>query len=145
MDPLTAIGLVTNIIAFIDFGYQIVSTAREVHQSVTGEISDNKSIEFLATKLQGLSSDLKSGKPPSAMTADELRLNELVNECQDVSTNLLGLLDSLKAKNPKSKRQAMGAVFRNLRENDQKEKLEARLDRCQQQLHIQLSQTSRLI
>ncbi|KAH7311150.1 hypothetical protein BKA65DRAFT_164399 [Rhexocercosporidium sp. MPI-PUGE-AT-0058] len=144
MDPLTTISLVANIVAFIDFGYKIVSVAREVHQSSTGTTSDNEDLEFLSTKLQGLAVDLKPGKPGSAMTADELRLAELVDECQEVSTKLLGLLNSLKVKNPKLKRQVIATVFRNMRKTSEKEKLEGRLDRCQQQLHLQLFQTSRL-
>ncbi len=74
-----------------------------MHRSVTGATSDIESIDFLSTKMQALAFDLKSGKPASAMTADELRLDELVNECQEVSTKFLELLDRLKVKNSKSK------------------------------------------
>lgn len=143
MDPLTAIGLVANIAAFVDFGYKVIAAAREIQQSVTGATSGNENIEFLSMKMQALTIDLKSSKPLTAMTADELRLNELVLECHDLSKELTDLLGALKAKSPNSKRHAFGAVLRNIRKKDEKDKLVARLDRCRQQLHLQLSQTSR--
>jgi hypothetical protein len=85
MDPLTAIGLVANLITFIDFGCKVVSASRELRES--GTTAENESIEFLTVKLQGLSLDLQSGKPETSMTADELRLQGLVKVCQDISTD----------------------------------------------------------
>jgi hypothetical protein len=36
MDPLTAVGLTSNIISFIDFAAKVVDTTVEIHQSVSG-------------------------------------------------------------------------------------------------------------
>ena len=145
MDPLTSISLVANIIAFINFGYEVVLAGREIRQSASGATAENQSIEFFTTKLQGISFCLHSGKPVASMTLDELRLNSLVKECEGISVELMALLDSLKPENPKSKRQALGAVFQSLRKKTEMDGLEARLNKCQQQLHLQLSQTTRFV
>jgi hypothetical protein len=142
MDPLTAIGLVANLITFIDFGCKVVSASRELRES--GTTAENESIEFLTVKLQGLSLDLQSGKPETSMTADELRLQGLVKVCQDISTDLLALLATLKVKST-SKRRAVGAVIQNIRKADEKQRLEARLETCRHRLHLQLSHTAKFV
>ena len=145
MDPFTAIGLVANIIDFLDFGYKAISASRELRQSVSGTTAENEGIGFLAAKLHGISLDLRSGKPKTVMTADELRLDDLVGECQNVSTGLLALLDGLKVRKLNSKRSAISAIARNLRKKDERDRLETRLDKCRQQLHLQLSQATRFV
>lgn len=146
MDPLSAIGLVSSVITFIDFGYEIISAAREVRMSATGTTAANKHIEFLNTRMEAVAIDLVAAKSNRiGMSADTRRLTELADKCLQLSNELKGLLDKLRANNPKSKRQILSAIMQNVRKKDQKRDLEARLDQCRQQLHLQLSHTSRLV
>jgi hypothetical protein len=145
MDPFTAIGLAGNIISFIGYGFKIVSMARDIHSSVTGAASENKDLEFLSDKMRDLTVRLKLKKSTAQMTADELNLNELALECNRLSADLLSLLEKLKARDPRSKRETLGAVWRNIRKKDEKNELEKRLDRCRQQLHLQLTDTARFV
>ncbi|KAM5341786.1 hypothetical protein ACJ41O_014817 [Fusarium nematophilum] len=146
MDPFAAIGLAGNIIAFIDFGFKVVQAAKEVKDSASGASAENDHVEFLTAQIQDFTLGLHYAKPASDMSADEQRLNSLVTECQSLSEDLLKLVQTLKVDpaSKRSKRQAFTAVFRNMRKKDERDDLLARLERCKQQLHLQLSQTNRL-
>ncbi|KAJ3550300.1 hypothetical protein NM208_g53 [Fusarium decemcellulare] len=145
MDPFAAIGLAGNVIAFVDFGFKVVNAAREFKESASGSTAENEHLKFLTTQIQGLTLALKTDKPASDMTLDEQRLDNLVKECQSLSEDLLKLLHTLQVKSPnkKSKREAIGAVFRNLRKKDEKDDLVTRLERCKQQLQLHLSHMDR--
>lgn len=146
MDPLSAISLVSSVITFIDFGYEIISAAREVRSSVTGTTTANNHMEFLNTRMEAVATDLVAAKSTQgSMSADARRLTELADKCLELSNDLKKLLDKLRANNPKSKRQVFSAILQNVRKKDQKRDLEARMDQCRQQLHLQLSHTTRSV
>lgn len=146
MDPACAIGLVSSVITFIDFGYEIITAAKEVRASATGTTTANNHAEFLNTRMEAVANDLAASKSnPGGASSDARRLAELADKCLALSNDLKSLLDKLRADNPKSKRQVFSAMVQNVRKKDQKKELEARLDQCRQQLHLQLSQTTRLV
>jgi hypothetical protein len=144
MDPFTAIGLAGNIITFIDFSFEIVSIAREMHSSTTGATSGNKDLEFLTDKCTRLVLNLQCEKLTSLMTEDERNLNSLAIECARLSLELQEMLQDLKARKTGSKKSALQAVFRNIRKKKEKSKLEAKLEKCRRQLHLHLASTARL-
>lgn len=45
MDPLTALGLASNVVQFIDFGLKVISKARQLGESVDGTLKENSEIE----------------------------------------------------------------------------------------------------
>ena len=143
MDPFTAIGLAGNIITFLDYGYKLVRKAKEIHASASGASADNENITLLTKSFQDVASSLQSTRPASSMTNDEIALNTLALECHSLTTELLELLERLKSKNPKSKRDSIRAVFRGVRKKEQKTELEQKLDRCKQQLNLQVTSLTR--
>lgn len=144
MDPLSAIGLISSVITFIDFGYEIVSASEEVRTSTTGTTKANAEVEFLNVRLKSMVVDLAATKRHKEyMSVDQMRIVEVADKCLELSDDLQKLLDKLKAKNPSSKRQVLSALARNVRNKNQKRDLEARLDQCRQLLHLQLSHTTR--
>lgn len=146
MDPLSAIGLVSSVITFIDFGYEITSAAREVRSSATGTTAVNNHVDFLNTRMEAVATDLAAAKSnQGSMSADARRLTELADKCLELSNDLKKLLDKLRANNPKSKRQVFTAIVQNVTKKDQKRDLEGRLDQCRQLLHLQLSHTTRSV
>lgn len=142
MDPFAVIGLVSNIIAFIDFGYELVSVAREIHGSATGSSIENDRIEFLNVRMEATATELSAQNTIPGTTTAELRLRELAEECLRLSQDLKKLLEETKFRDLKSKRQLIAAIFRDMRKKDEKKNIETRLDKCRAQLHVQLSHTS---
>ncbi|KAF4456856.1 hypothetical protein F53441_1067 [Fusarium austroafricanum] len=145
MDPLTAISLVANIITFVDFGFKVVNDAGEIKESASGTTAENEHLNFLTTQIQGHTQALQMYVPVSTSNSDEQRLDELIRECQSLSGDLLKLLQTLQVNNSskKSKRESISAAFRNFRKKDEKNDLLARLGRCQEQLHLQISHIDR--
>lgn len=144
MDPLSAIGLISSVITFIDFGYEIVSASEEVRASTTGTTKANDHIEFLNTRMKSVAVDLAAAKLHAGyLTDDQTQIVEVADKCLGLSEDLQKLLDKLRASNPRSKRQVLGALARNARNRGKKKDLEARLDQCRQLLQLQLSHNTR--
>ncbi|KAK6955772.1 hypothetical protein Daesc_003416 [Daldinia eschscholtzii] len=138
MDPFAAIGLAGNIIAFVDFGFRLISTAKNIYNSKSGTNANNEDLYSMTEQLQQLTIELKVARPIGSSSQQDRRLYDVAIECENVSVELSKLLDKLKTKDPRSKRQALKAAARNWRKSDQKLELEKRLDRCKQQLSLEL-------
>ncbi|KAI1460925.1 hypothetical protein F4805DRAFT_350084 [Annulohypoxylon moriforme] len=143
MDPFTAIGLAGNIIAFLDFGYKLISATKDIHASASGLSAHDDDLSHSAQQLQQLVANLKVAKPLGSCSEQELSLLQVAIDCRCVSLELANLLDKLKARNPKSMRGAFRAVIRNWRKKEEKVELVSKLDRCRQQLNLELTSLSR--
>jgi len=145
MDPFTAIGLVGNIITFIDFAFEIVVVAKDIHTSRSGTTSLNDELETRNEKLTRLATNLQIAKQPSQMSEDEQRLNALAVECVSLSTELHVLLEKLKSKKKGSTKATFKAVFRGFSKQEKKSALEKRLEECRRLLQLQLTSTLRYV
>jgi len=59
MDPFTAIGLATNILAFIDFGTELVSAAKDIYESGSGTTREDQAWQNAAMEMKQLASKLQ--------------------------------------------------------------------------------------
>ncbi|KAI1136555.1 hypothetical protein F5Y05DRAFT_96938 [Hypoxylon sp. FL0543] len=143
MDPFTAIGLAGNIITFLDFGYKLVSASKDIYTSASGASTYNDDLSYTTEQIQQLTASLKVAKPVATLSKHELSLLQVARDCEGVSDELAKLLDELKARKPGSKREAFKAAMRDWRKKNQKDNLELKLDRCKQQLNLELVNLSR--
>lgn len=95
MDPLSAIGLVGNVLAFIDFSVGLLKGAREIHSSLDGTLDENKSRETVMREAQRFSLLLQKADGPPGPVQDA-GISALVKECHGISTTLLALLEKIK-------------------------------------------------
>ena len=142
MDPLTAIGLVSNILSFIDFSVEIVRGAREIYESGSGVLEENRSQEAIAKEVKRFSSKLI---PPddTALAGEDKALCVLAKECEALSRQLLDLLEKVKPKDPKSKTQSLRAAWKTKANKPKMMDLERRLDNCRGQLQLQIGSMTR--
>ncbi|KAI0900764.1 hypothetical protein F4806DRAFT_504389 [Annulohypoxylon nitens] len=124
MDPFTAIGLVGNIITFLDFGYKLVSATKDIHASAFGSSAYNENLSHSTQQLQQLVANLKVAKPPGSVSDQELSLLRVAYDCEVVSARSLAGCSTKLAQ-------------------DEKFELEQKLDRCKQQLNLELVNISR--
>ncbi|KAF1953597.1 hypothetical protein CC80DRAFT_507092 [Byssothecium circinans] len=145
MEALAAVGLASNIVQFISFTRDLISTTRSISHNVDGELVENTEIETVARTLLNLSGGLDASKNPSrrpiekgkyAGSEEEEVLYNLCDKCREISGLLLDKIQSLKVKTVLSGktekqwisfRQALSSVLATGKIRD----LEMRLDRYQ--------------
>ncbi|POS72526.1 hypothetical protein DHEL01_v209081 [Diaporthe helianthi] len=86
-----------------------------------------------------------SGSPVTWPGRSRVAIQELAAQCDDVAVGLMGLVDSLRARTSKSKRESLRAGFREWRKGAQKDELpvQLRLNRCRSQLNLRLNSLMR--
>ena len=130
MDPLTAIGLASSIVQFVDFGTKLIGGAREIYFSTTGTTEENASLELVTIEIRAWSSKLVySGS--SAQSDEGKAICSLATECQILSDKILELIIKAKPKNPKSEIRVLFAVIRDKWHENEKLQLQKRLGKLQ--------------
>jgi hypothetical protein len=125
MDPLAAIGLASNIVAFVEFASKLITGAHEVYSSVSGTTNDNADMAIVVEDVRAMTRRLQVAKP---VTDDEVALQDLVVKCQELSADLISTLPRLKSNGPKSKTTSMRVAWQTMRSKDKVESLEKRIE-----------------
>lgn len=103
MDPLTAIGLASAIVQFVDFGRNLISESHEMYRSIEGTSKTNMDTENIAKQIHSLSEHLLSSdqsyEETGAPFENQRVLRSLATECRSVASELLDLLKDLKVDN----------------------------------------------
>ena len=94
MDALTAIGLVGNIIQFVDFSQKLISNSIQLYHSSAGALAENIDIETVTNHLLTLNKKLKA----DAATVDDGALQSLCLSCENAGLDLLKVLNKVKVK-----------------------------------------------
>jgi hypothetical protein len=138
MDPMTVVSLASAIVQFVDYITKLVNAASNIHHSASGASLGNQNIKFVVSKVKALSLRLdppRTGQP----TDDEQALCRLAAECRILSDQILGLLEKIKPKDPKSKRQSVWSAIKTMWNDREKKELVQRLQNCRSQLELQLN------
>lgn len=136
MDPLTAIGLAANILAFIDFGAKVISTAKDIQHSGTGVTKEDEALNNTAMEMKFFASKLLFSD--SQLDMQDTPLGRLAEDCHAISERILTLYGKLKPKDVHSKRQAIRAALKSKFYEKEKQDLQDALSHCRSQLHLQL-------
>jgi ankyrin repeat protein len=143
LDPLTALGVVGNLLQVIEFGFKLVQEGNEAYKSAEGTLSSNQAAEELSNDLLQLTKSLtKSEKDwlgahvDSPLDPDEVRLRNLCERCIEIAVELNVQLRKLKVQQDskfrrfQSYKQALVSVWR----KDQVEATAAQLERYQREI-----------
>ena len=139
MDALAAIGLVGNIVAFIDFGVKVVGAVKEIQSSTSGSTKKNEELDSLGERIKEQAANIAQKKSMAPVDAFEIGLMERATECIQLSTELQDLVQKMKSANPGSKRESIKAIYRTYRKKDMRDILEQKLRDCKDQLQLQLT------
>jgi hypothetical protein len=94
METLAIIGLVGNIVQFVDFSSRLVSKSVQLYQSSDGALVENADIETVTDHLLVLNNKLKD----AAVTTGDGTLEKLCTSCSSTAAELLTALDNVKVK-----------------------------------------------
>ena len=121
LDPLTALGLTSNLLQLVDVSIKLVSKGRSIHGSAHGTLVENSELELVANDLARLISQTAadsakvSGLPQKEIGSLENAFGELSRSSGDVAEELLQKLEKLKVEGKhrrwKSFRQALKSVW----------------------------------
>ena len=130
MDPFTALGVVGNILQFVDFAFKLVSDSRAIYKSSKGISADHEVLETITNDVYRLSDGLTEG------AYDEV--NRLVRHSKDLAQEILSTLEELKTRGPPGKLESFVQALKEMRRKDKIQKLAGQLDRLQGQLSTHL-------
>ncbi|KAF5561824.1 hypothetical protein FPHYL_5955 [Fusarium phyllophilum] len=138
LDPVTAIGLASSIVAFVDFSAKLVKGSIEIYQASDGTLTENRSSQAVAVAMERFAARLVI-QQPSQPSDEEKELVDLATKCHIVCIEILNLLRRIKPKDLSSKRQRLWAALKNKFHEGEREELEKRLDTYRRQLELHMS------
>jgi hypothetical protein len=95
MDPFSVVGLVGNIVQFIDFSCKIVSRSSEILSSATGEPDTHRVLRTVTTDLEKFSTNLTSATLPPSASKAERDIKLLATHCRREANSLISVLNKL--------------------------------------------------
>ncbi|KAF2260634.1 hypothetical protein CC78DRAFT_555500 [Lojkania enalia] len=101
MDPLTALGLATSVIQFVQFAGKLISESQEAYESASGMSCRNINLENIANDLLNLHHQLlkdASRTPRAKLSAAEEHLQRLTRESIQVAERLIRVVQGLKSR-----------------------------------------------
>lgn len=142
MDPVTAIGLASSILTFIEFSWELVTGAYEISKSTTGSTLENTHIGSVIEDLERVTEDLIPDLEPTTKHGKALR--QLAERCNKLSKDLSRILKKLQASDKGWKWQSLHVKLASLRKEKEIALIEKRLDQYRSQIVMRLSAMLRL-
>ncbi|KAI1302748.1 hypothetical protein F5Y03DRAFT_360885 [Xylaria venustula] len=135
MDPLTTIGLLSNIVQFIDFAARLLSKSRELYKSADGYLIETtelvKVTEHTSHLNKKLADDLGSAAPR--------QLTAIIEGCQNVSGELLSALGQLKVQGRMDRCKTIRQALKTVLSKKRVQELESRLDRFRREINLHIT------
>jgi molecular chaperone GrpE (heat shock protein) len=132
METLATIGLVGNIVQFVDFSGKLISKSSQLYRSGKGALAENVDTETAAKDLVLLNNKLKDA---ATITGDRA-LESLCESCNAVADELLAALDKVKVKGKQQKWKSIRKALRNVWSKEEIEELERRLAKFRELLNL---------
>jgi hypothetical protein len=142
MDPVSALGIATSVVQFLQFGSSIVSKTRQIYSQ--GALSDHVECESATRRLIELTKHITNSLTDlgslGALSLGSQALQKICEKCVELSDELLSRLADLhvdethKARKWKGLRQALKTLCSKEKINDIPERLKA----CSVELHLHL-------
>ena len=137
MDPLTALGLASNVIQVVDFSIRLVSKGVEIYKD--GSLAENVDAEEITQSLKGLNGKLQrsiqDSKCGGPLSEEDQSLMGLCANCESVANQLLTRLGQIKVTGKhrkwKSVRQAL--------KKDEVEELARRLGMYRSEINLNVT------
>jgi len=133
MEALAIVGLVGNIVQFIDFSGDVFSAMSKIHASDEGALAENLDIEKTTSSLRRLTTRLQN----TPLTGDTA-VDSLSQACNDVGNELLEVLHRVKASGKRNRHQSIWKAFLSVRRKGKIEGLERRLSRLREHLTLHI-------
>ena len=140
MEPLSALGIASSVVTFLDFSFKLVGNAQEIYKSTTGETISSTELRIRADRLKLLTTRIEAQKNPQhylQQPSDRSVPSALLDQCVEASSQLTSALDRAVAQRRRIWPSARNAIKGILGERQVKS-LEYRLSKCCSELQLHL-------
>ena len=141
MDPLTAVGLATNILTFLETGAKLVTGAIEIYGSPSGLTSENQALEAIVTDMRNVCSKLQLSDKDE-LSSEERSLMNLAIDCDSLCKEIIELVEKTRPKDPKSSLASMRASLKLRWYEQHRRQLAQRLGDCRAQMSLHMAYLS---
>jgi N-terminal domain on NACHT_NTPase and P-loop NTPases len=132
METLAIIGLVGNIVQFVDYSGKLISKSTELYRSSEGALAENIDTETATNHLVLLNSKLQK----AAATTGDSTIESLCKSCGTAADQLLAALDKVKVKGKQDKWKSIRKALQSVWSKKEIEELERRLARLKEELNL---------
>jgi len=148
MDPVTALGVAAGAVQLLSFAGKLLKTGREIHQAGHGTTVQNEELQSITTTLRRLSRSLadeykKKSSSEQETEQLEVELQEIYENCQKVSNELIEALQKLGSGEKSGSFASARQAFRNVWSENDVVALERRVERYRRQIDTILLVTIR--
>jgi len=138
MDPLTAFGLATNILTFLEVGTKLVSGAIDIYGSSSGLTGENRTLETVVMDMRILASKFQACGIDK-LDENEKSLLKLATECDDLSRQIIDILEKTRPRDPRSKTASLRASLKSMWYEQDRHRLAQRLGDCRAQMSFHMT------
>ncbi|RYP78486.1 hypothetical protein DL771_000439 [Monosporascus sp. 5C6A] len=135
METLAIIGLIGNVVQFIDFSGKLIAKSTELYQSNEGAIAENIEAETATNHLMLLNNKIKD----AAITTSDDALKRLCESCKSTADELLTALGKVKVSGKQKRRKSIRMALRSLWSEDKIREVEGRLARFREELNLHVT------
>lgn len=145
LDPLTALGVVSNAVQLVEFSSRIVSRSHKIFKSPDGALTENIELEAITSGLRKVNNllreSLKSNELHRPLSDEERELKATCEGCETVGIELISALQKLKIEGKHGKWKSFRQGLKSVWSKDEIEDLTNRLEAFRKQLdtHILVS------
>ncbi|KAI1080726.1 hypothetical protein F5B20DRAFT_579972 [Whalleya microplaca] len=140
MDPFAAVSFCCNVLDLTDRSIKVYKTFKLIYNSADGH--DHVRLQQATQNLREIVKGLKDNRSQLAQTGDASdndATSTVLSKIDKISEALEGVLEECKAEKPKRYRAAIKALWKSWWSQDELDKYEAQLKRCQQDLNTLLA------
>ena len=148
IDPLTTLGLISNVLQVADFSIRILAKTDEIARSADGAIEENRDLERCATELilrnQNLSESLvRNDGEKDGWDKDDVILTRLGHDCNTVARELIECLSDLRSYRGRSTFKSIRQAIKTLYSREKVETISKRMKEFQDEMNGALLQSIR--
>ena len=138
MDLVSALGVASATLQFVEFGSKILKLARQIYVSKDGNTAQHAEFKVQSEHLRELCNTQKKPKSFSELSPHEQKLGELCTKCDSVAAELVNLLKDLAPKKTKSAMGSISGALKVVAKDKKISSLRANLDEHQKLINSQL-------
>jgi len=143
MDPVSAIGVASGVVAFVDFTAKLVSRTYKIYASEDGGLENIGSLNEVATNLRDVVRGIRRGA--GGQSDAERQLERLRKEAEIVATDLFDALNDLSPETGTKVWDSFRQVLASIWGESKIKKLERRMDTMRSELNTVLLVCLRLV